>query len=129
MTHTTAKPIPGGPTASRCATVSTNFLAEWNAMSPEDRLVRKRTWFRNWLETKDAWLNPKQIAKIWMLWARPAQTLPEGDWRIWLMMGGRGAGKTRAGAEWVRERVERGGVRRVALVGPTLHDVREVMIE
>jgi phage terminase large subunit-like protein len=44
-------------------------------------------------------------------------------------MGGRGAGKTRAGAEWVRGLVERGEARRVALVGPTLHDVREVMIE
>lgn len=66
---------------------------------------------------------------MWRAWARPTQLPPEGDWRVWLMMGGRGAGKTRAGAEWVRDLVERRGVKRVALVGPTLHDVREVMIE
>ena len=53
---------------------------------------------------------------------------PEDDWLIWLFLGGRGAGKTRAGAEWVRLQVE-AGVRRIALVGPTFNDVREVMIE
>jgi phage terminase large subunit-like protein len=66
---------------------------------------------------------------MWFLWVTPAQTPPEGEWRVWLMMGGRGAGKTRAGAEWVRDLVEKQGVKRIALVGPTLHDVREVMIE
>ncbi|MEQ8556747.1 MAG: terminase family protein [Henriciella sp.] len=44
-------------------------------------------------------------------------------------MGGRGSGKTRAGAEWVRRLVLFGGYRRIALVGPTFNDVREVMIE
>ncbi len=65
----------------------------------------------------------------WREIAHEAQLAPEGPWRTWMLMGGRGAGKTRAGAEWVREQVERGAVKRVALVGPTLHDVREVMIE
>jgi len=63
------------------------------------------------------------------LWsARDAQMNPPGtEWRTWLFQGGRGAGKTRAGAEWVRWSAEaRGG--RTALVGQTLHDVREVMI-
>ena len=46
-----------------------------------------------------------------------------------MLLGGRGAGKTRAGAEWVRFAVTMGGVGRVALIGPTLGDVREVMIE
>jgi len=54
---------------------------------------------------------------------------PETSWRNWLLMGGRGAGKTRAGAEWVRYAVFAGQCGRVALVGPTLGDVREVMIE
>ncbi len=58
-----------------------------------------------------------------------AQRPPEGAWRVWMFMGGRGAGKTRAGAEWVRAMVMKEGARRVALVGPTLGDVREVMIE
>lgn len=51
------------------------------------------------------------------------------DWRTWLFLGGRGAGKTRAGAEWLRYSVLYGGCRRAALIGPTLNDVREVMIE
>ncbi|MEO1642263.1 MAG: terminase family protein, partial [Pseudomonadota bacterium] len=50
-------------------------------------------------------------------------------WRNWLFLGGRGAGKTRAGAEWVRFAVNHCGVGRVALVAPTLHDARAVMIE
>ncbi len=54
---------------------------------------------------------------------------PPGDWRAWLFMGGRGAGKTRAGAEWVSARARYGHSGRIALIGPTFHDVREVMIE
>lgn len=65
----------------------------------------------------------------WRFWARPAQVAPEGDWRIWLLLSGRGFGKTRAGAEWVREQVERHGRRRIALVGRTAADVRDVMVE
>jgi len=56
------------------------------------------------------------------------QIPPSGAWHTWLFLGGRGAGKTRAGAEWVRGRILE-GARRVALVGPTFSDVREVMIE
>ncbi|HEX5006823.1 MAG TPA: terminase family protein [Hyphomonadaceae bacterium] len=73
--------------------------------------------------------NYRLLKHLWRLWARESQLPPEGDWSIWLMLGGRGAGKTRAGAEWVRHLVEKRGVKRIALVGPTLHDVREVMIE
>lgn len=68
------------------------------------------------------------IEHDWSVWARPEQRPPEGDWSVWLFLGGRGAGKTRAGAEWVREEVRR-GARRVALVAPDLGDAREVMIE
>jgi phage terminase large subunit-like protein len=68
------------------------------------------------------------VASWWMSKASDAQLSPGSDWLIWLFMGGRGAGKTRAGAEWVRLQVL-GGVRRVALVAPTFNDVREVMIE
>ncbi len=56
----------------------------------------------------------------------PTQLAPEGAWRVWLMLAGRGFGKTRSGAEWVRARVEQGRVkRRVALVAPTAADARE----
>ena len=43
---------------------------------------------------------------LFEFWALPHQLPPEGDWRSWVIMGGRGAGKTRAGAEWVRSMVE-----------------------
>ena len=71
----------------------------------------------------------------WDFWARDDQFPPEGDWLTWLMIGGRGAGKTRAGAEWIRGLA--GGrpgfaktpVGRIALVGETFADVRDVMVE
>jgi phage terminase large subunit-like protein len=50
------------------------------------------------------------------------------DWRTWVLLGGRGAGKTFAGAWWINHLAELKD-RRFALVGPTLHDVREVMVE
>ena len=71
---------------------------------------------------------------LFEFWAMPHQVPPDGDWRSWVIMGGRGAGKTRAGAEWVRGLVEGDGPRdpgrvsRVALVGETVDQVREVMI-
>jgi phage terminase large subunit-like protein len=65
----------------------------------------------------------------WEFWARPSQLPPPGDWRVWLLLAGRGFGKTRSGAEFVRARVEAGLASRVALVGPTAADVRDVMIE
>ena len=58
---------------------------------------------------------------------RPCQEAPEGDWHSWLFLGGRGAGKTWAGATWLTGLAARGT--RLALVGASLHDVREVMIE
>jgi phage terminase large subunit-like protein len=65
----------------------------------------------------------------WTLWARPSQLPPERDWRIWLLLAGRGFGKTRSGAEFVREEVRRGAGKRVALVAPTAADARDVMVE
>lgn len=71
---------------------------------------------------------------IFEFWALPHQLPPAGDWRAWVILGGRGAGKTRAGAEWVRAQVEGarpgdpGKASRVALVGETIDQVRDVMI-
>lgn len=66
----------------------------------------------------------------WKFWARPAQLEPASrDWSVWLVLAGRGFGKTRTGAEWVREKVESGNYNRLALVGETAADVRDVMIE
>lgn len=71
----------------------------------------------------------EQILYDWRFWARPSQVAPEGDWRTWLVLAGRGFGKTRCGAEWVRAEVERGQRKRLALIGPTAADVRDVMVE
>ncbi len=71
---------------------------------------------------------------LFEFWAMDHQLPPSGDWRSWVILGGRGAGKTRAGAEWVRAQVEGGlplapgPARRVALVGETFDQVREVMV-
>lgn len=75
----------------------------------------------------------------WPLWAREDQLPPDaaqggGDWTTWLMLGGRGAGKTRAGAEWVRSVAEapRRAFQpppRIALIGETFADARAVMVE
>lgn len=65
----------------------------------------------------------------WALWARPNQTAPPCDWRVWLNLGGRGSGKTRTGAEWVRDQVESGRCGRIALVARTGADVRDVIVE
>ena len=61
--------------------------------------------------------------------ARPNQIAPDGNWTTWLILAGRGFGKTRTGAEWIRERVESGLSKRIALIGKTPADVRDVMIE
>jgi phage terminase large subunit-like protein len=66
----------------------------------------------------------------WRSKARPEQLAPEGDWwNGWLLMAGRGFGKTRTGAEWVKEHVEAGTAGRVALIAPTAGDARDVMVE
>ena len=93
----------------------------------------KASWQRDFL----AMLTPEQLVTLPYLfdfWAMPHQIAPSGDWRTWVILGGRGAGKTRAGAEWVRRMVEGalphapGAARRVALVGETMDQAREVMV-
>ncbi|PXA83663.1 ATP-binding protein, partial [Nostoc sp. 3335mG] len=69
------------------------------------------------------------LRRLWSFWANPGQYLPPGDWRVWLMMAGRGFGKTRAGAEWVRGIAEGNRSARIALVGATLDEARAVMVE
>ena len=71
---------------------------------------------------------------LFEMWALPHQVPPDGDWRTWVILGGRGAGKTRAGAEWVRAQVEGAGpldagrCRHLALVAETIDQAREVMV-
>lgn len=71
----------------------------------------------------------QHLEHLWAFWARPNQLPPPGDWRYWLILAGRGWGKTRTGAEWVYHRVRASNARYVALVGPTAADVRDTMVE
>ncbi|MEP9376189.1 terminase family protein [Aquabacter sp. CN5-332] len=85
-----------------------------------------------------AGLTKKQAEAVlwdWRFWARPNQLPPPGDWLTWLILAGRGYGKTRTGAEWVRSMVcgktplARGQLGRIALVAETAADARDVMVE
>jgi phage terminase large subunit-like protein len=74
-------------------------------------------------------MTPRECAQIfydWTFWARPDQAPPPGDWIVWLILAGRGAGKTRAGAEAVRLWSQ--SFPFVNLIGPTADDVRDVMV-
>jgi len=66
---------------------------------------------------------------VWEYFARPSQLPPEGDWRIWMIMAGRGFGKTRAGAEWVKMIADRNPGARIALISSSLAEARAVMVE
>lgn len=70
----------------------------------------------------------EQLMYDWQIWARDSQLLPVGDWLAWLIIAGRGWGKTRTGAETIRQ-WQSEGVMRMALVGQTPAEVRDVMIE
>ena len=67
------------------------------------------------------------LAYHWPFWARPNQLPPQGDWTYWLILAGRGFGKTRTGAETVRSWVKTSDM--VNLIGATADDIRDIMIE
>jgi len=77
-------------------------------------------------------VNMDALVWDWSAWARPEQLPPDNDdWSIWMYLAGRGAGKTRSAAEWVREKakVTNRGQLRFALVARTAADVRDVIVE
>jgi phage terminase large subunit-like protein len=80
-------------------------------------------------------IDPEGLLYDWKFWARPNQLPPEGNWLTWLILAGRGFGKTRAGSEWVRSEVcgstplGKGRCKRFALVAETAADARDVMVE
>lgn len=77
----------------------------------------------------------EQLLYRWDFWARPEQLAPPGDWNIWLVLAGRGYGKTRIATEWVRSIVcgdtplAKGQCSRIAIVGETTSDCRDVLVE
>lgn len=87
---------------------------------PHDKMVaRINSWNRSRLSD----------AEKWAFWQREDQAEPETDWRIWLVMAGRGFGKTRMGAEWVSGLAAKYPGARVALVGATLNEARQIMVK
>lgn len=73
----------------------------------------------------------RALARAFGEWAHPGQLAPPGDWRTWVLMAGRGFGKTRAGAEWVLGAARSLAIRdmRIALVAATVDEARSVMVE
>jgi len=76
-------------------------------------------------------LSPAEAERLehtWEFIARPDQIAPPGTWQVWLFLAGRGSGKTRAGIEWVRQKIKE-GARRIGLIAPTTSSARDVLIE
>ena len=94
---------------------------EWLADAPDD--ARKRI--------AKALTNAEraEFEYHWDVFARPSQLPPKGLWRVWLVLAGRGFGKTRCGAEWVRKIAETNNEARIALVSSSLAEARAVMVE
>lgn len=95
------------------------YSASWLASQP----LAARTRFLNSLTANEV----TALLYDWPFWARDKQLPPPGDWRYWVILAGRGFGKTRTGAEWVRETVRRFPM--VNLIGATVDDARDIMIE
>lgn len=77
-------------------------------------------------------LTPEEMEKLnydWDFWARPNQLPPDGDWNTWMVLAGRGFGKTRMGSEWIRKLAHENPGCRIALVAETAADARDVMIK
>ena len=70
----------------------------------------------------------RQAESVWSLIARPEQLPPSGYFRTWLILAGRGSGKTRTGAETIAAWVREGSARQIAVVAPTFADVRDVCV-
>lgn len=73
--------------------------------------------------------DPETLLWDWDFWGRPEQHAPDGDWSIWGIIAGRGHGKTRSGAEWIRKKARENPGCRIALVARTSADVRDVVVE
>jgi phage terminase large subunit-like protein len=79
-----------------------------------------------------AGLGPAELESLrwsWEFWRREDQTPPDGPWRVWALIAGRGSGKTWTGAQWVRSEIESGRRRSIAIAGPTNLAVRKVQVE
>ena len=83
---------------------------------------------RRWVVRRLTLPQKRTLKEFWPAWAHEGQAPPDGDWPTWLMVTGRGFGKTRAGAEWVSGLARKDGSLRIALVGATIEDALKVMV-
>lgn len=104
--------MSGDPTAE--------IVARLIALPADERLAAVRAMTR---------AQRREFRDRWTAWAHDGQRAPPGDWRVWLIRAGRGFGKTRAGAEWVTQVARDMPEGRIALVGATADDARQVMVE
>ena len=74
-------------------------------------------------------INSTNTYSAWDEIARDNQKIPEGDWNLWMILAGRGFGKTRTGAESVMKLVQTGEYKRIAIIGKNVKEVRDIMIE
>ena len=114
------------PSTSSLRTTARRIARAERALGPASPAIADRSpwdWYTEscpcGLPAGDCRLHPR---------ARDAQRPPDGDWRTWLLLGGRAAGKTRSAAELVRHWAESGEARRIGLVAPTAADYRDTMI-
>lgn len=123
--------MPTGRTVKTVKTVKTGptdwslppdtSLRDWlQAMQPDRRMALIRSLGQVDADTLDL---------DWPSWAHGGQLPPAGDWRTWVIMAGRGFGKTRAGSEWIAGLARRDGNLRIALVAASFEEARAVMIE
>lgn len=87
--------------------------AAWRLLSPQEQANELR--------------KSPRLARAWWLHARDEQIAPPGNWNYWLILAGRGFGKTRTGAEWCRQEAKTS--RYINLIGATADDARDIMIE
>tara|TARA_R100001230_G_C5688536_1_gene199888 strand:- start:2946 stop:4280 length:1335 start_codon:yes stop_codon:yes gene_type:complete len=100
-----------------------------NDLSPAQRLATLSEENRQKVISGFSKEEQKALIYDWRTWARPSQISPEWDWRVWLLLAGRGFGKTRCGAEFIRQEVNKNKAGHIALVAPTAADARDTMIE
>lgn len=81
------------------------------------------------LKKEKEWRIQESLRYDWQQVARKNQLPPQGNWRVWLILAGRGFGKTRTGAETLRQWIRQGICRRLALIAETEAEARQVMVE
>lgn len=97
-----------------------NLREYWKQLNPEERQR-----YTAELPEKEA----EQFWHSWEVWARDNQLAPPGDWTGWLLLAGRGFGKTRTAGEWIRQIVATGNYGRIGIVARTAADLRDVVVD